>query len=238
MAIGRDITELSEKLGYSFSDFSYLERALTHASYANEQNRRGAHLSSNERLEFLGDAVLELAVSEYLFSAYTEQDEGALTRRRQSIVCEDTLATVAENLSLGLYLNVGNGEEKQGCRTRARVLANAMEAVLAAVYLDARGRGSEDWREVIHTLFRDPLSAGASGVPDAKTRLQELVEKDGSATLDYEVIGESGPEHEKLFTVTVRINRNTVGEGTAKTKKEAEMIAARAALTLFGISDS
>lgn len=236
MAIGREISLLEDKLGYTFSDLSYLENALTHASYANEKNRKGAHLPSNERLEFLGDAVLELAVSEHLYTTYTSCSEGELTRMRQSVVCTETLARLAEKLDIGAYLNVGNGEEEHGLRTRQRVLANATEAVFAAVYLDAKAKGSDAWRSVILTLLREETEAQAAAIPDAKTRLQELVEKDGSATLSYEVTGESGPEHEKTFTVTVRVNNNAVGEGTAKTKKEAEMIAARAALSLFGIS--
>lgn len=236
MAIGREISLLEDKLGYTFSDLSYLENALTHASYANEKNRKGAHLPSNERLEFLGDAVLELAVSEHLYTTYTSCSEGELTRMRQSVVCTETLARLAEKLDIGAYLNVGNGEEEHGLRTRQRVLANATEAVFAAVYLDAKTKGSDAWRSVILDLLREETEAQAAAIPDAKTRLQELVEKDGSATLTYEVTGESGPEHEKTFTVTVRVNNNAVGEGTAKTKKEAEMIAARAALSLFGIS--
>ncbi len=236
MAIGREISLLEDKLGYTFSDLSYLENALTHASYANEKNRKGAHLPSNERLEFLGDAVLELAVSEHLYTTYTSCSEGELTRMRQSVVCTETLARLAEKLDIGAYLNVGNGEEEHGLRTRQRVLANATEAVFAAVYLDAKAKGSDAWRSVILDLLREETEAQAAAIPDAKTRLQELVEKDGSATLSYEVTGESGPEHEKTFTVTVRVNNNAVGEGTAKTKKEAEMIAARAALSLFGIS--
>ena len=236
MAIGREISLLEDKLGYTFSDLSYLENALTHASYANEKNRKGAHLPSNERLEFLGDAVLELAVSEHLYTTYTSCSEGELTRMRQSVVCTETLARLAEKLDIGAYLNVGNGEEEHGLRTRQRVLANATEAVFAAVYLDAKAKGSDAWRSVILDLLREETEAQAAAIPDAKTRLQELVEKDGSATLSYEVTGESGPEHEKTFTVTVRVNNNAVGEGTAKTKKEAEMIAARTALSLFGIS--
>ncbi len=236
MAIGREITELQERIGYHFSDLSYLENALTHTSYANEQNRRGIRLPSNERLEFLGDAVLEIAVSEYLYTTYTTCSEGDLTRMRQSVVCKESLARLAADLSLGAYLNVGNGEEEHGLRTRVRVLANAMEAVFAAVYLDAKAKGSDAWRSVILSLLKKETEAQAAALPDAKTRLQELVEKDGSATLSYDVTGECGPEHEKVFTVTVKVNNNAVGEGTAKTKKEAEMIAARAALSLFGIS--
>lgn len=236
MAIGREISLFEDRLGYKFSDLSYLENALTHASYANEQNRRGAHLPSNERLEFLGDAVLEIAVSEHLYTTYTSCSEGELTRMRQNVVCTETLARLGAKLDIGAFLNVGNGEEEHGLRTRQRVLANATEAVFAAVYLDAKAKGSDAWRSVILDLLREETEAQAAALPDAKTRLQELVEKDGSATLTYEITGESGPEHEKTFTVTVRVNNNAVGEGTAKTKKEAEMIAARAALTLFGIS--
>ncbi|HBJ18778.1 MAG TPA: ribonuclease III, partial [Clostridiales bacterium] len=183
MAIGREITELQEKLGYRFSDLSYLENALTHASYANEQNRRGAHFSSNERLEFLGDAVLEIAVSEHLYTTYTDCSEGELTRMRQSVVCTETLARLASELSVGEYLNVGNGEEEHGLRTRQRVLANATEAIFAAVYLDAKAKGSDAWRTVILNLLKKETEAQAAALPDAKTRLQELVEKDGSATL-------------------------------------------------------
>ena len=137
MAIGKDIIALQGVLGYSFTDISYLELALTHSSYTNEQRARGINTSSNERLEFLGDAVLELVISEYLYSNFKKYREGALTKMRQSLVCEKTLSKIAAEISLGEYLNLGHGEENSDCRSRPKILADALEAVFGAIYLDA-----------------------------------------------------------------------------------------------------
>ncbi len=236
MAIGKEIVELQKKLGYTFRDISYLELALTHTSYTNEQRSRGINVSSNERLEFLGDAVLELCVSEYLYSEFKKHREGALTKMRQNLVCEKTLAKIAAELNLGDYINVGHGEEITDCRKRPKLLADAMEAIIGAVYLDC-GRAGDTWREVIISLYKDEFNLiGSVQNTDCKTRLQQLVEQDGSSLLEYRIIKTTGPEHKKSFTVAAFINNNEVGRGEAGSKKDAEMQAAAAALSLFGVN--
>ncbi|MBO5010097.1 MAG: ribonuclease III [Clostridia bacterium] len=236
MAIGKEIVELQKKLGYTFRDISYLELALTHTSYTNEQRSRGINVSSNERLEFLGDAVLELCVSEYLYSEFKKHREGALTKMRQNLVCEKTLAKIAAELNLGDYINVGHGEELTDCRKRPKLLADAMEAIIGAVYLDC-GRAGDTWREVIISLYKDEFNLiGSVQNTDCKTRLQQLVEQDGSSVLEYRIIKTTGPEHKKSFTVAAFINNNEVGRGEAGSKKDAEMQAAAAALSLFGVN--
>lgn len=236
MAIGKEIVELQKKLGYTFRDISYLELALTHTSYTNEQRSRGINVSSNERLEFLGDAVLELCVSEYLYSEFKKHREGALTKMRQNLVCEKTLAKIAAELNLGDYINVGHGEELTDCRKRPKLLADAMEAIIGAVYLDC-GRAGDTWREVIISLYKDEFNLiGSVQNTDCKTRLQQFVEQDGSSLLEYRIIKTTGPEHKKSFTVAAFINNNEVGRGEAGSKKDAEMQAAAAALSLFGVN--
>ena len=236
MAIGKEFTLLEKRIGYKFNDYSKLQTALTHSSYSNELRGRGLNLPSNERLEFLGDAVLEITISEYLYSNYKELDEGTLTKMRQHLVCEKTLSKIAAEIELGDYINLGRGEELTDCRRRPKVLADALEAVFAAVYLDAKDSG-QDFREVILSLIRGEIdNATFMKRGDYKTRLQELVEKDGSATLEYVVTEESGPEHDKTFTVVAKVNNNVVGTGASKSKKDAEMRAAKMALELFGVS--
>ena len=234
MAIGKEITGLENSLGYKFTDIKLLETALTHSSYTNEQRSRGINLVSNERLEFLGDAVLEIIISEHLYYNFKNYREGALTKLRQKIVCEDTLARIAGSLSLGDYINLGRGEETNGCRNRPKILADALEAVVAAIYLDSGEKRSAAVK-IIERLFADELEAAKTPQSiDYKTRLQQLAEQDGSALLEYKIIEESGPEHNKTFTVVAYINNNEVGRGTAGKVKSAEMQAAKMALRLFG----
>ena len=235
MAIGKEIFLLQNALGYKFSDIAYLENALTHSSYSNEQKCRGLILESNERLEFLGDAILQNVISRYLFENYKKCSEGILTKMRQYLVCEKTLSKIAAEINLGDYLNLGKGEELNGCRQRPKVLADALEAVFAAIYLDS-SQDHTAYDSVILSLFHEVLDGlDGSFEGDYKTMLQQLVEKDGMSELKYEVISESGPEHNKKFTVVAMINNNDVGKGEARNKKDAEMQAARAALKLFGI---
>ncbi|MBQ3016406.1 MAG: ribonuclease III [Clostridia bacterium] len=232
--MGKSFDELESNLGYKFDDSSYLENALTHSSYSNEYKTKGLNLPSNERLEFLGDAVLEIVISEYLFDNFKSYSEGKLTRMRQQLVCEKTLAKIAKEICLGDFLHLGRGEESE-CRTRPKVLADAMEAVMAAMYIDCRTRNSHAYKNVIIKLFANEIKKASSvSTPDYKTMLQQFIEKDGSASLEYEVIGESGPEHKKEFTVIAKVNNNIVGNGKAFSKKDAEMQAARSALLLFG----
>ena len=235
MAIGRDIIELENIIKYSFSDISYLEAAVTHASYTNEQRSRGISVQSNERLEFLGDAVLQIIISEYLYSNFKRYREGALTKMRQQLVCEETLAKIAKRLSVGDFLNIGHGEELNGCRERPKILADAFEAIIGAIYLDAKYSGKTSYVDAIIALFLTEIEH-SSEKSDYKTMLQQLAEQDGTAQLEYKIIDTEGPEHNKMFTVAAYINNNEVGRGVAKTKKTAEMQAAKIALRLFGVN--
>lgn len=237
MAIGKDLFLLSEVIGYDFRDIAYLENALTHSSFANERRAKGISYPSNERLEFLGDAVLEITISEYLYKQFKKYTEGTLTKIRQYLVCEKTLASIAASINLGEYIHLGRGEELTDCRNRPKVLADALEALVGAIYLDSDSFAVEGAKDSVLNLFKaelersDQMNAG-----DYKTMLQQFVEKDGSALLEYVVVSEDGPEHQKVFSVVAKINNNMVGKGTAGTKKDAEMMAAKSALLLFGIN--
>ena len=237
MGIGKDIGALMRDIGYDFKDVTFLETALTHSSYTYEMKQKGFRAESNEALEFLGDAVLEIVISEYLFDRYARRGEGALSKLRQTIVCEATLSKIAERIKLGDYLNVGSAEEHLALRTRKKVLADALEALIAAVYLDDRTNAHGNlYSAVIICLFEKEMGTIIkSGNRDYKTQLQQFVEKNGDAMLRYE-IEESGPEHEKTFIATAFINNNKVGDGKGTTKRSAEMQAAKVALRLFGIS--
>ena len=234
MALGKDVLSLQEKIGYNFKDLSYLDAALTHSSYTNEMRARGMRADSNERLEFLGDAVLQLVISEHLYSSYSKHREGSLTKMRQQLVCEKTLARIARRIDLGDYVNLGNGEEYSDCRSRPKILADALEALIAAIYLDSHGNA--EFTSVVLNLFEDEIKAASQQKTDFKTRLQQLAEQDGTAILEYRVICEEGPDHNKHFTVAAFVNNNEVGRGSGKTKKIAEMHAAKMALKLFGVT--
>ena len=236
MALGRDVLELQGKIGYSFQDTSYLDAALTHSSFTNEMRTKGLKADSNERLEFLGDAVLQLVISQHLYNSFSKYREGALTKMRQQLVCEKSLAKIATTIDLGSFINLGNGEEATDCRKRPKILADALEALIAAVYLDSVAKQSEEYKTVILSFFEDEIEASSKQKTDAKTKLQQLAEQDGSAILEYKTILEEGPEHNKRFTVAAYINNNEVGRGRGRTKKLAEMQAAKMALKLFGVS--
>ena len=236
MGIGCEFSELADRLGYTFIDINYLQTALTHSSYTNEMRSRGFRAESNESLEFLGDAVLQIVISEILFDKFRKHGEGTLTKYRQNLVCERTLSEIATSVSLGKYLNIGTGEETMDLRNRPKVLADALEAVIAAIYLDDRENGhGTKYYGVIFNLFDEKINEVIrGGHKDYKTMLQQFVEKNGDSILKY-TYTESGPEHDKIFTATAYINNNKVGEGCGCTKRAAETEAARAALTLFGI---
>ena len=237
MAIGKDVSTLLEAIGYNFSDLSRLDNALTHSSYANESKIRRLNYPSNERLEFLGDAVLEILITEFLYENFKNYAEGMLTKMRQHLVCEKTLSKIALSIDLGDYLHLGRGEEANECRRRPKVLADAFEALVAAIYLDSGKFSVPHSKECILTLFSDEIELCInSHRGDYKTLLQQLVEKDGSAMLEYVVVDENGPDHNKSFTVEARVNNNTVGLGVAGNKKDAEMQAAMHALRLFGVT--
>ena len=187
MGIGRDIFALMDEIGYNFTDITLLEHALTHISYTNEMRQRGYRAEKNETLEFLGDAVLELVISEELYTRFKELGEGTLTKMRQSVVCESSLAEAAEKISLGDYLNIGNGEELIGLRSKPKILADALEALIAAVYLDCKPKGNESYKEFILKLLSDKLNRAESlGATDSKTLLLQFVEKNGDSVLRYE----------------------------------------------------
>lgn len=215
---------LESKLQYAFADPSLLSEALNHSSYANEH--RGAQVSSNERLEFLGDSVLGFVTAEFLFKTYGKLPEGDLTRMRAALVCEQSLYEVARELELGQHLKLGKGEEAGGGRERQSILADATEAVFAAVYLDG---GMEKARELIYRvlLSRAPK---AEERRDYKTTLQEIVQRKSGQVLTYHMVGESGPDHNKTFEFEVRLNDEGIGRGCGHSKKEAEQEAARCAL--------
>ena len=236
MALGKDALDLQDKIAYIFQDVSYLDAALTHSSYTNEMRAKGMKAESNERLEFLGDAVLQLVISEHLFNNFSKHREGALTKMRQQLVCEKTLARIAKSISLGDYVNLGHGEEIADCRKRPKILADALEALIAAIYIDSVSSGNENYKKVVITLFEDEIKRSINQKTDFKTRLQQLTEQDGAALLEYRVVSEDGPEHNKSFTVAAFVNNNEVGRGIGRTKKHAEMQAAKMALKLFGVS--
>ncbi len=215
---------LEEKLGYQFTDIALLENALTHSSRANES--RG-QLQSNERLEFLGDSLLGMVVADHLYRNHPDLPEGDLTRLRAGLVCEESLVEVAQKLCLGEHLRLGKGETAGGGRNRPSIQADAVEAILAAVYLDG-GIGSA--RKIIGTyiLSKDGKPTGA--VRDYKTALQELVQRESGQLLRYVLVGAEGPDHNKTFTVTVELNEKAVGTGSGRSKKEAEQMSAKAAL--------
>ncbi|MBP2650142.1 MAG: Ribonuclease 3 [Firmicutes bacterium] len=218
---------LCRKLGVTFSNTKILNQALTHSSYANEC--KSGHKVHNERLEFLGDAVLDLIVSDYLYTKFSESPEGDLTKGRASVVCESSLAKVAAEIELGKYLRLGKGEAASGGRTRTSILADAFEAVIGAIYVDC---GLEKTRQFVIANLEQELATLESGeyINDFKTLLQEEVQKNGDAKITYQVIAESGPDHNKMFEVIVQVNTETWGSGTGKTKKEAEQSAAKQAL--------
>ena len=218
---------LEQRLGYHFHNCAFLEEALRHSSYANEH--RGADIFSNERLEFLGDSVLGFVTAEYLFRRHPTAPEGELTRVRALLVCEDSLHEVANRLRLGEYLLLGRGEESGGGRTRASILADAMEAVFAAVYLDG---GIEAASALIHRVLLNSEREEVAEKKrcDYKTKLQEFIQRTPNQTLSYRMAGERGPDHDKIFTFEVLLNDAVIGAGEGRTKKEAEQMAAKDAL--------
>lgn len=218
---------IEEKIGYSFRDRSLLINALTHSSYANEN--RGRSCESNERLEFLGDSVLGLVVADALFRKFPELPEGRMTRLRAQLVCEESLHRVASQIGLGDYMRLGRGEEHTGGRQRTSILADATEALIAAMYLDGGMDVAKSFIERFILTEMDTVG-GPIAFGDSKTELQELVQRKSGSVLSYELLGESGPDHNKTFTSQVLLNGESIGSGSGHTKKEAEQSAARAAL--------
>lgn len=216
---------LETKLGYQFQNPKLLDHALTHSSYANEHHL--GSISSNERLEFLGDSVLGMIVAAHLYRTFPDLPEGDLTRIRANLVCEGSLVLVAKEWDLGRYLKLGKGENACGGRSRPSILADAVEAVLAAVFLDG---GLAHDRDIIQRFLLDRIEQVNRASRDHKTYLQELVQRKSGQVLSYELIGESGPDHNKTFQMQVLLNGQPIGQGTGHSKKEAEQAAANAAI--------
>ncbi len=222
--------ELEEKIGYKFKNRELLINALTHSSYANEN--RGDGISSNERLEYLGDAVLELISARYIYDLKPAMPEGKMTRLRSELVCEQSLHAVALELGLGSYIRLGHGEARNGGRERPSILADAVEAIIAAIYLDG---GLESAQRFILDHILTGLAEGQMHhVADYKTDLQERVQRKPGQALEYTLLSESGPDHNKSFTMNVLLNGSEIGRGTGRTKKEAEQSAAKSALERMG----
>ena len=220
--------KLEEKIGYHFNKRELLTTALTHSSYTNE---RHDSLDCYERLEFLGDSILGVVTAEFLYRHRPKLPEGRMTRLRAELVCEVSLHKVALSLGLGQYMRLGKGEERTGGRERTSILADMVEAIIAAIYLDS---GMDEAKKfIMEKILKDAEITDQHRSADYKTALQELVQRDSESRIEYELIGESGPDHDKRFTFCVKINGAAVGEGTGRTKKEAEQIAAQRALEIL-----
>jgi len=231
----RPITELENKIGHIFKNKNILKEALTHSSYSNEMKSKGERVFFNERLEFLGDSVLSVVVSSYIFEKYRNKQEGDLTKIRAAVVCEKALAKFASNIDLGSYMYLGHGEILNNGRNRPSIIADAFEALIAAIYLDT----GESFGVVEHFLLpfieAEIKHISEKGVfVDYKTTLQQIVQQVNGEILEYVLVAEEGPDHNKKFKVEARLNSNVIGHGCAKSKREAEQHAAHEALILFG----
>ena len=219
------MNKLEEKIGYSFKNKELLTTALTHSSYTNE---RHDSLDCYERLEFLGDSILGVVTAEFLYLRKPKLPEGRMTRLRAELVCEVSLHKVALSLGIGQYMRLGKGEERTGGRERTSILSDMVEAIIAAIYLDS---GMEEAKKfIMDKILKDAEITDQHRSADYKTALQELVQRDSESRIEYELIGESGPDHDKRFTFCVKVNGEIAGEGTGRTKKEAEQLAAQKAL--------
>lgn len=223
-----NLNEFEKVIGYEFNNKSLLETALTHSSYANE---RQTGKDCNERLEFLGDSVLGVITADYFYHNLAHLPEGEMTKKRAACVCEKSLYGFAKEINLGKYLLLGRGEENTGGRNRASILADAFEAVIAAIYLDG---GLESVRGFVLGFIKKAAEKQLS-IRDYKTELQEIIQKNPNEHLSYVLVGESGPDHDKRFEVEVLLNSNVIGCGIGKSKKLAEQQAAQQALELMGI---
>ena len=227
--LDKNLEEFQVKIRYYFNDKELLIEALSHSSYANEK-RKGRN--SNERLEFLGDSVLSIVVSQYLFEHFTHLPEGELTKIRASLVCEKSLYEFAKQIDLGEHILLGKGEENTGGRERVSILADAFEAVIAAVFLDGGLEAAK--RHILKFIPKDIDDRKPVSFSDHKTILQEIIQKNPEEKVEYKLVGQSGPDHNKAFKVQVRLNSNVIGTGIGRSKKEAEQMAAKEALELMG----
>ncbi len=224
-----DLGQFETNIRYHFKDKHLLLEALSHSSYANEKRKTR---NSNERLEFLGDSVLSIVVSEFLFHKYPNLPEGELTKLRASMVCEKALHVFAQEIHLGDFILLGKGEEHTGGRTRSSILADAFEAVIAAIFLDGGMDAAK--RHILRFIPDDPEEKEPIGFRDYKTQLQEVVQKNPEEKVEYVLVEESGPDHDKAFKVEVCLNSNVIGTGVGRSKKAAEQLAAKEALSLMG----
>lgn len=234
-----DVSGLEQVIGYSFKNKNILKEALTHSSYANELKARKQEAICNERLEFLGDSVLSVVVSEFLFEKFSSLPEGELTQRRALLVQSASLASYSRSIGLGDYLYLGHGEEKNRGRERQSTLENAFEALVAAIYLDAEERGLDEARRFVLPIVERFLKENFDNSKhiDAKTELQQLIQQAEGDFLEYVVVAERGPDHKKEFEIVARLNSNVIGRGKGSSKREAEQNAAKEALRLFGTID-
>ena len=223
------MNKIEEIIKYQFNDEMLIKTALSHSSFANESK---SGIKCNERLEFLGDSVLSIVVSEYLFERFKNQPEGDLTKIRAALVCEKSLHKFALEINLGEFIYLGKGEERTGGRQRPSILADAFEALIAAIYLDG---GFEPAKEFVLPFIIEALKHELEDeLHDYKTALQEIIQKNPEEHVEYKIIDESGPDHDKRFTMAVMMNSNMIGKGTGKSKKQAEQLAAKEALKLMG----
>lgn len=223
-----NLSDFEAKIGYKFKNISLLETALTHSSYAHEKQIKG---ECNERLEFLGDSILGVITAEYFYHNAKHLPEGEMTKKRAACACEKSLVSFAKEIELGKYICLGRGEENTGGRKRPSILADAFEAVIAAIYLDG---GLDEARKFVLDFVKKAATKQIN-LRDYKTELQEIIQKNPDEHLSYTLVGESGPDHDKRFEVEVNLNSNIIGCGIGKSKKIAEQRAAKQALELMGI---
>lgn len=231
----RPLSELEAKLGYTFKNKNYITVALTHSSYSNEVKSKGETLPFNERLEFLGDSVLSIVVSSHIFEKFKNKQEGDLTKIRAAVVCEKALSRFAGEIGLGEYMYLGHGEIISGGRTRPSITADAFEAVLAAIYLDSGEKFDSVEKFLLPFIEKEIERITEEGAfIDYKTQLQQIVQQANGEILEYVLVGEKGPDHDKQFEIEARLNSNVIGRGSGRSKRDAEQKAAREALVLFG----
>lgn len=222
--------EFEKVIGYQFKNKTLLKEALTHSSYANEHRDKG--IRCNERLEFLGDAVLSIVVTEYIFANCPDLPEGELTKLRSALVCEKALFKFGKQINLGEYLLLSRGEKNGGGYNRPSIVSDAFEAVIAAIYLDGGIEPAK--KHILSFVIPEIKSQSKKPVKDYKTTLQEIVQQNPGEVLEYHMVSESGPDHDKHFVFEVHLNSNVIGKGGGRSKKEAEQNAAREALELMG----
>lgn len=228
-----NVRDFAKKIGHEYKNISLLTTALTHSSYSNEMKSKGVKSECNERLEFLGDAVLSIITSEYIYLKLRDCKEGELTRIRATVVCEDSLYGFAESIDLGAALFLGHGEIISNGRSRKSTLADAFEAVLGSVFLDG---GLSAAKKFLMKFIEKPIGdiVNEGEIKDYKSLLQQIIQQNNGEILEYVLVSESGPAHEKIFEVHAVLNNNIVGEGKGRSKKSAEQNAAKEALALFG----